>query len=223
MGGDPRKKSGAQLLGSKGPVWNPVTRHFENEYGETWGSSDYERRRGFTGGSYGYGGGGGSTRWTVPQRITGTTSTTIPIKPDMPLPTFTLPERDVGRVKELRREAISTPMRSMRQEARRALSRIGAMEGPMAKEAYRGWTEGLGTGISSIASQASLQAEQLYGVERAEEIRAMLTNFQAELNQYFASWGQKTTTKYQYGGAGSGSGEEEISYGAFGPSHYVIS
>jgi len=141
------------------------------------------------------------TRWTVPSRLAGTTTT--PIKPGIPLPKFTLPERDEGRVKELRTEALSTPMRSMRQEARRGLSRIGSMEGPMAKEAYRGWTEGLGTGISSIASQASLQAEQLYGVERGEEINAMLTNFQAEMNEYMASWG--TTTTYDYGGSGSGS------------------
>jgi len=134
-------------------------------------------------------------RWTVPSKVTGTTTT--PIKPTIPLPTFTLPERDEGRIKELRSEAMSTPMRSMRQEARRALSRIGSMDEPTAKEAYRGWTEGLGTGISSIASSASLQAEKLYGAERGEEINAMLTNFQAEMNEYMASWG--TTTKMQYG------------------------
>ena len=166
--------------------------------------------------------GGGPKRWTVPQKMTGTTSTTMPIRPTIPLPKFTLPERDVGRVKELRTEAMSTPMRGMRQEARRALSRIGAMEGPMAKEAYRGWTEGLGTGISSIASQATLQAEQLYGVERAEQIGAMMANFQAELNAYFASWGQKTTTTYQYGGAGAEGGQERWEYGAGGRRYRVI-
>jgi len=155
----------------------------------------------------GYGSGGSGSRWTVPSKITSTTGTTsgtsTPIKPTIPLPQFTLPDRDEGRVKELRTESMSTPMRSMRQEARRALSKIGNMEGPASKEAYRGWTEGLGTGISSIASSASLQAEQLYGVERGEEINAMLTNFQAEMNEYMASWGQEstqtTTTKYKYG------------------------
>ena len=152
--------------------------------------------------------GGGASRWTVPAKLTSTTGTTtgttMPIKPGIPRPTFTLPERDEGRVKELRTEALSTPMRSMRQEARRALSRIGNMEGPASKEAYRGWTEGLGTGISSIASSASLQAEQLYGVERGEEINAMLANYQAEMNDYMAQYGQTTTTKYNYGGSGDG-------------------
>ena len=123
------------------------------------------------------------------------TSITTPVKPEDSMPTFTLSDRDKGRVRELRAEALSTPMRSMRQEARRALTGMDSMGSPLAKEAYRGWAEGLGTGISSIASQASLQAEELYGVERAEEISAMLTNFNAELKDYFEQYGQETTTE----------------------------
>jgi len=167
--------------------------------------------------------------WTLPSKLTSTTatttSTTTPIKPTIPLPTFKLPERDIGRIRELRAEALSTPMRKLRQEARRALPRIALMEGPMAKEAYRGWTEGLGTGISSIASQATLQAEKLYNVERAEQIKEMLVNFQAELNDYFSQYGQKTTqtttTEYEYGGSGSKKKENVSWFGGSG-GHYVI-
>jgi hypothetical protein len=125
---------------------------------------------------------------------TTTTGTTTPITPTIPMPTFELPERDEERVKELRAQSMGAPLRKTSQEARRALSAINAMEGPLAKEAYRGWTEGLGTGISNIAAQATTQAEQLYGAERAEEINAMLTNFDAEVNDYFRQYGQETTT-----------------------------
>jgi len=172
------------------------------------------------------------SRWTVPSKLTSqtstTTGTTTPIKPSGPLPTFQLPKRDEGRIKELRREAMSTPMRATRQEARRALSRIGSMDSPMAKEAFRGWTEGLGTGISSIASSASMTAEKLYGVERAEEIRGMLTNFQAQMNDYLAQYGQKstqtTTTQMQYGGeqGGGGNNDQYVSRNMWGGGMYYV-
>jgi len=135
---------------------------------------------------------------------TGQTSITTmsKTKPSMPLPKYTLPERDTGRVKELRAQELGYPMRKYRQEARRMLPKIAGMEGPMRGEAMRKWTEGLGTGISSISREAGLGAERLYGVERGEEINAGLTNFSAEMQDYLNQYGTTQTTKmtYQYGG-----------------------
>ena len=164
--------------------WNPQTRHFERGPArEEEVDAPFSRFR------------------TEQQRPTSTTTVTTAArkKPTMPLPKFELPERDPGRVKELRAQALF-PMRGFRQEARRMLPRIAGMEGPMQKEAMRGWTEGLGTGISTIAGKAGLEAERLYGIERGEEIRAEERNFLAELQDYLAGYETTqtaiTTPKY---------------------------
>ena len=176
-----------------GGSWGSPGRASRNAAYQGWGAVDLSARK--TKGSS-----GSSTLESTftPEIVNlGSTRTSIvkPVKPGDSMPTFTLSDRDKGRVRELRAEALSTPMRSMRQEARRALTGMDSMGSPLAKEAYRGWAEGLGTGISSIASQASLQAEELYGVERAEEISVMLANFNAEMEDYFKQYGQETTTE----------------------------
>jgi len=133
-------------------------------------------------------------------RLRGTTSTTTttPIKPGGAMPTFTLPGRDEGRVSELRSKGMY-PVRGLRQEFRRGLANLG--EGPNAQRAYRGALEGLGSGISSIAGQAGIQAENLYGRERSEEITALSANFQAQMQDYLNQYGQESTgtQTYDYG------------------------
>ncbi|MCK4240825.1 MAG: hypothetical protein KAX30_04320 [Candidatus Atribacteria bacterium] len=171
--------------------WNPQTRHFEH------GPAEEEAPdRPF------------SHFRTEQQRPTSTTTKTTvsPTKPTMPLPTFTLPERDPERVKELRAEALF-PMRGFRQEARRMLPKIANLPGPVQKEAMRGWTEGLGTGISSITGKAGLEAERLYGIERGEEISALRQNFLAQLQDYLSGYGSTQTTISTHG-----YGEKEEKY-----------
>ena len=182
--GDFQPYGGEEELSPGEVRWNPQTRSFDRGPREEETDAPFSRF------------------FTQQQRpsSTTTTTTTRPIKPTMPLPTFTLPERDPGRVKELRAEAMF-PMRGFRQEARRMLPRIGNLEGPMQKEAMRGWTEGLGTGISTIAGEAGLEAERLYGKERSEEISALVANFQASMQDYLAQYGATSTavTRPQYG------------------------
>lgn len=126
--------------------------------------------------------------------ITTTTGTTTPIAPGIPRPTFTLPERDVGRIKELRR-AYMAPVRQVRQGLRRTLASLPSVSNiAVAREMGRGAVEGLGSGISQISEAAGRGARAEYGQERAEEISALNMNFQAAMQDYMARWGKRTTT-----------------------------
>jgi len=129
-----------------------------------------------------------------PPRLTG--QTTMPIKPGVPMPTLSIPERDEGRVAELRSKYMY-PQRRLRQELRRGMTDVRNISDPtVRREVSRGLIEGFGAGLSEISGRAGIEAENTYARERAEEIRVLEVNFQAAMNDYMAQWGQETTMQY---------------------------
>jgi len=138
-----------------------------------------------------------------PPRLTGTTttSTTTPVRPDIPLPTMTAPPWDEGKVAEYRRKYMA-PVRGARQGLRRTLASMPSTQNiAVAKEMGRGAVEGFGTALSNISMRAGAQGLQEYERRRAEEMHVLTTNFQAAMNDYMAQYGQKTVSekKMQYG------------------------
>ena len=227
MAWDPQKRkfvegTPARQKTGGSPVWNPVTRHFETASGETWGSQQYEARRKPSGG--GYGGTPFSHFRTEQQRPSGTTTTTTSTrtKPDIPLPTFNIPERDEEREKELREKYMY--LRPYRRGLERALLSIGREENPAIRkyrtgEALSAFSETVGGEVK----RATKEGVSTYGRERADAIMALSMSFQAAMQDYLAQYGQKqvSTMQYQYGDI-NGGGKEEWAYGPFGPSHKVI-
>lgn len=135
---------------------------------------------------------------------TTTTSTMTPTAPGIAMPTFALPPRNEERVRELRRSYMA-PVRQVRQGLRRTLAALPSTSNiAVARELGRGAVEGLGTSISQISESAGRQARAEYSAERAEEITALQTNFNAAMADYLARWGQ-TTTSQQTSGFGTGS------------------
>lgn len=135
----------------------------------------------------------GMTTGTTMGTTTGT-STMMPVAPNIPLPTLTLPEWNEGRIRELRRRYMA-PVRSLRQGLRRTLASMpSATNVAVAREMGRGAVEGFGTGVSTISTGAGREALGEYRAERAEEISAAQMNFQAAMQDYLARFGRTTTT-----------------------------
>lgn len=129
------------------------------------------------------------------------TSTTTPVKPSVPMPTFELPEWDESAIKSARRKYMA-PARRLREGLRRTLSSIPSARNPyVAREMGRGAVEAFGTGLSDISYRAGILGQQEYAQRRAEEIAALQANFQAAMQDYMAQYGQKktVTAKTTYG------------------------
>ena len=186
----------------EGLVWNPKTQHFEPGGGETPG--DYGDR---------------PTRWTVPQRQTGsTTVTSWAPSGEKPSPytvvPFEAPEWDEEEISRLTRKRAAPGVRRLRSAVQMAMTR--PYESPQIRRmTLREALAGFGMGLESVMGAAGREAVGEYGAEYGREWQAGAMNWQALQQQRMADWQalwnvymrsgkQVSKTQIQYGG-----GEEE--------------
>ena len=198
-----------------GPTWNPATQRFEAPGGESWGAykAGLEEEE--------VAGRDGVRSWTVPQKQTGTTTTTewMPsgVRPDPYTVTpFEAPEWDEAEISRLTQKRAAPGLRRLRSAVQMAMTR--PYESPQIRRmTLREALSGFGMGLESVMGGAGREATGEYGARYGREFTAATMTWQAQQTQRMADWQslwneymrkgkQVATTEFEFGEEG----EQEI-------------